>query len=122
MTTISHWIGGAVREGTSGRSAPVYDPTTGEQRAVVDLASVEEVDVAVRSALDASGPWRETNLSRRAQVMFHLRDLVEANSKAPTTALVCCLRCERCRGQPPGGCSSLVPVHPSKLTAIPSRM
>ena len=44
---ISHWIGGRIVEGTSGRSGPVYNPATGEQSAEVDFASVEEVDRAV---------------------------------------------------------------------------
>ena len=38
MNRISHWIDGKVVECTSGRSAVVYNPATGEQSASVDLA------------------------------------------------------------------------------------
>jgi len=78
---ISHWIDGAVREGTSGRTAPVFNPATGEQSADVDLASDDEVDSAVATALTALPEWRATSLSRRAEVMFHMRELVDANRK-----------------------------------------
>ena len=48
--SITHWIGGRRVPGSSGRTGPVYDPATGVQTGAVDLASVEEVDAAVRSA------------------------------------------------------------------------
>ncbi|MCE9622998.1 MAG: CoA-acylating methylmalonate-semialdehyde dehydrogenase [Actinomycetia bacterium] len=81
MNRIGHWIDGKVVEGTSGRSGVVFDPATGAQQAAVDLASVEEVDHAVAVAKAAFPEWRATNLSRRAEVMFHMRELVDANRK-----------------------------------------
>ena len=78
---ISHWIDGAVVEGTSGRSGTVFNPATGEQAASVDFASVAEVDAAVAAAKAAFPAWRATGLGRRAEVMFHLRELVDANRK-----------------------------------------
>ena len=81
MNRISHWIDGKVVEGTSGRSGVVFDPATGLQQAAVDLASAAEVDQAVAIAKEAFPAWRATNLSRRAEVMFHMRELVDANRK-----------------------------------------
>ena len=81
MNRISHWIDGKVLLGTSGREGVVFDPATGEQQASVDFASVEEVDHAVAVAKAAFPMWRATNLSRRAEVMFHMRELVDANRK-----------------------------------------
>jgi malonate-semialdehyde dehydrogenase (acetylating)/methylmalonate-semialdehyde dehydrogenase len=81
MNRISHWIDGKVVEGTSGRTGVVWNPATGEQQAAVDLASVEELDAAVAVAKAAFPMWRATNLSRRAEVMFHLRELIDANRK-----------------------------------------
>ena len=81
MNRISHWLDGKVVEGTSGRSGIVYDPATGQQQASVDFASAAEVDRAVAIAKAAFPAWRATNLSRRAEVMFHLRELVDANRK-----------------------------------------
>ena len=81
MHRIGHWIDGKVVEGTSGRAGVVFDPATGTQQAAVDIASVEEVDRAVAVAQAAFPAWRATNLSRRAEVMFHLRELIDANRK-----------------------------------------
>jgi malonate-semialdehyde dehydrogenase (acetylating) / methylmalonate-semialdehyde dehydrogenase len=81
MNRISHWIDGKVVESTSGRSGVVFDPATGQQQAAVDFASVAEVDAAVAVAKAAFPAWRATNLSRRAEVMFHMRELVDANRK-----------------------------------------
>src|SRR4249920_2733041 len=81
MRTINHWIGGRAVAGTSGRTGPVWNPATGEQQAEVDLASAEEVDTAVGAATAAFPAWRATSLSRRSEIMFHLRELVDANRK-----------------------------------------
>mgnify|MGYP001278172714 CR=1 FL=1 len=79
MKRISHWIGGTVVPGTSGRSAPVWNPATGDQQAVVDLASAEEVDRAVETAAAAFPAWRATSLSRRAEIMFRAREILSAH-------------------------------------------
>src|SRR4051794_39419383 len=81
MKRISHWIDGKVVEGTSGRNGVIWQPATGEQQATVDFASVEEVGQAVGVAKAAFPAWRATSLSRRSEVMFHLRELVDANRK-----------------------------------------
>jgi malonate-semialdehyde dehydrogenase (acetylating) / methylmalonate-semialdehyde dehydrogenase len=87
MNRISHWIDGRVVEGTSGRTGVVWNPATGEQQAEVDLASTEELDAAVAVAKAAFPMWRATNLSRRAEVMFHLRELIDANRKELATVI-----------------------------------
>src|SRR5690349_11896375 len=79
--TISHWIDGKAVAGTSGRAGTVFNPALGEPSAIVDFADVAEVDRAVRVAKEAFAPWRATNLARRAEVMFRLRELVDANRK-----------------------------------------
>ena len=73
---ISHWIDGAVRTGTSGRTGPVYNPATGLQTGEVDLASTEEVAAAVASAKAAAQEWRSASLSRRSAVLFAFRELL----------------------------------------------
>jgi malonate-semialdehyde dehydrogenase (acetylating)/methylmalonate-semialdehyde dehydrogenase len=78
---ISHWIDGRVVESTSGRTAVVFNPATGEQSGAVDLADDTEVDAAVAAAKAAFPEWRATSLSRRAEVMFRMRELVDANRK-----------------------------------------
>jgi malonate-semialdehyde dehydrogenase (acetylating) / methylmalonate-semialdehyde dehydrogenase len=75
---VSHWIGGTVVPGTSGREGPVYDPATGRQTKAVDFASPEELDAAVAAARAALPAWRAMSLSRRTDILFRIRNLVEA--------------------------------------------
>ncbi len=74
---VNHWINGARVAGTSGRSGPVYNPATGELARQVDFASSEEVDAAVAAARAAFPAWRATSLSRRTEILFRIRNLVE---------------------------------------------
>ncbi len=72
MKHVSHWVEGKPFSGSSGRSGPVYDPATGQEAGRVDLASAEDVDVAVAAARD----WGRTSLAKRTSVMFAFRDLL----------------------------------------------
>src|SRR5262245_30103079 len=70
---ISHWLDGRVVAGTSGRTAPVYNPASGHVAAEDDLASAAEVDTDVRPAASAGASWRSASLSTRAAVLFGMR-------------------------------------------------
>src|SRR5918999_1309799 len=76
LRRISHWIGGQIVPGESGRSGPVYNPALGVQTGEVDFASVEEVDRAVTAAKEAFADWRAVSLSRRQYLFFRIRQLV----------------------------------------------
>ena len=78
---VPHWIGGARVAGTSGRRGPVFNPATGEVAREVDFASVEEVDAAVAAAKAAFPAWRATSLSKRTEIMFRIRNLVEQHRR-----------------------------------------
>ncbi|HLW75685.1 MAG TPA: CoA-acylating methylmalonate-semialdehyde dehydrogenase, partial [Bryobacteraceae bacterium] len=81
IATVNHWINGKATESTSGRSGVVWNPATGQAQARVAFASVEEVDRAVADAKRAFIEWRAAPLSRRSEVLFKLRELVDANRK-----------------------------------------
>ncbi len=87
MKNIEHWIGGKRVPSTSGRSGPVYDPATGEQQAEVGFASAAEVDDGVASAAAAFPAWRRASLSRRTEVLFRFRHLLDAH-RAEIAAVV----------------------------------
>src|SRR5690349_18561851 len=76
---IRHRIRGEELTGASSRTAPVWDPATGEQQAEVLLAEPADVDAAVAAAREAFAEWSEASLSRRAKVMFAFRQLLDAN-------------------------------------------
>ncbi|HEX8939397.1 MAG TPA: CoA-acylating methylmalonate-semialdehyde dehydrogenase [Candidatus Limnocylindrales bacterium] len=76
---VPHWIAGGRAPGASGRRGPVFDPATGRQAREVDFASVEEVDAAVAAATAAFPAWRATSLSRRTEILFRIRNLIDAH-------------------------------------------
>jgi malonate-semialdehyde dehydrogenase (acetylating)/methylmalonate-semialdehyde dehydrogenase len=57
----------------------VYDPAVGTQASEVALASSDEVNGVVASAVEASRSWRMSSLTRRAGLLFRLRELLDAN-------------------------------------------
>ncbi len=77
---IGHWIDGRRTPGTSGRTAAVFNPATGEHTADVALASSDEVSDAVATAVTAARSWRSASLSRRAAVLFAFRELLHAHA------------------------------------------
>jgi malonate-semialdehyde dehydrogenase (acetylating)/methylmalonate-semialdehyde dehydrogenase len=80
LRTVQHRIGGQETAGGSTRTAPVFDPATGEQQAEVLLAEREDVDAAVQVAKRAFETWGDVSLSRRARVMFAFRELVNKHT------------------------------------------
>jgi malonate-semialdehyde dehydrogenase (acetylating)/methylmalonate-semialdehyde dehydrogenase len=76
---VPHWINGKADAGTSQRKGEVTNPATGEIIAEVAFANIEDVDRAVAAAKSVAAEWRSTPLSRRAEVMFQLRDLIVRN-------------------------------------------
>ncbi|MFG1204100.1 CoA-acylating methylmalonate-semialdehyde dehydrogenase [Xanthobacter aminoxidans] len=68
-TQISHFIGGKLVAGTSGRTAPVFNPATGAQTGEVPLASAAEVRAAVEIANKAALGWAATTPLRRARIL-----------------------------------------------------
>jgi malonate-semialdehyde dehydrogenase (acetylating)/methylmalonate-semialdehyde dehydrogenase len=84
---IGHWVGGRLVAGASGRSGPVFDPALGVAAKSVDIASVEEVDAAVAAAKAAFPAWRATSISRRTEILFRIRNLIEEH-RADIAALI----------------------------------
>jgi malonate-semialdehyde dehydrogenase (acetylating) / methylmalonate-semialdehyde dehydrogenase len=75
---LSSWIGGDEHQGGSGLVAPVFNPATGHQTAIVDLAASSDVDHAVKVARAALPAWRSLSLGRRAEILFKIRELISA--------------------------------------------
>jgi malonate-semialdehyde dehydrogenase (acetylating)/methylmalonate-semialdehyde dehydrogenase len=68
-TAISHFIGGRLAAGTATRSAPVFNPATGEETGRVTLASATDVDTAVAAAKAVARSWALTPPLRRARIL-----------------------------------------------------
>jgi malonate-semialdehyde dehydrogenase (acetylating)/methylmalonate-semialdehyde dehydrogenase len=77
LDTITHFINGAKVDTTSGRYSDVFNPALGEPVARVALASVEDVDTAVRAAEAAFPSWSATPPLTRARVLFKYLQLCQ---------------------------------------------
>jgi len=84
---INHWINGSFYAEKSDRSGEVFNPATGEVSARVDFASAQTVDHAVKVATEAFTAWRHASLTKRTQVLFAFRELMNAN-KAKIAELI----------------------------------
>ncbi len=78
MSTIQHLINGEFVTDT-GRTADVYNPSTGEAIHKVPLASRATVQQAIDAGKAAFPAWRNTPPAKRAQVMFRFKQLLEQN-------------------------------------------
>jgi malonate-semialdehyde dehydrogenase (acetylating)/methylmalonate-semialdehyde dehydrogenase len=77
---LSHEIGGAPSRGTSDRTAPVYNPATGDITNDRTHASVSDVDpaVVVVGVVAAFPLWRDASLTPRQPARFEFRELLNA--------------------------------------------
>lgn len=78
MSLIPHLINGE-RVADQGRTADVFNPSTGEAIHKVGLASRETLQKAIDAAKAAFPAWRNTPPAKRAQVLFRFKQLLEQN-------------------------------------------
>lgn len=79
MTIIGHLIGGEIRTDAK-RTQDVFNPSTGDVSKQVALADTKTVEDAIAAAQVAYPAWRNTPPSKRAQVMFRFKQLLEENA------------------------------------------
>ena len=78
MSIIHHLINGE-HTASAGRTADVFNPSTGEVIHQVLLADRATVQYAIDAATAAFPAWRKTPAAKRAQVMFRFKQLLEQN-------------------------------------------
>src|SRR5690606_32826136 len=76
---VGHYIQGRRTPGQGTRTQPIYNPATGGVTRELRLASLEDVEAAVRSAAAAFPAWAATPAPRRARVMFKFLELINAH-------------------------------------------
>ena len=75
---IHHFVNGKSNIGKSGRYGDVFNPSTGEVQARVQLATTDEIAAAVEGAKKGQAVWAAMNSQRRARVLMKYKMLVEA--------------------------------------------
>ena len=77
-TVVNHFVAGSDYVGESERTAPVFDPALGVATKEVRLASTADMDAAVKAAEAALPGWAGMSMTKRNQVLFRFRELLEA--------------------------------------------
>jgi len=87
LPVIPHVIGGKDHLGNSKRTSPVFDPALGVATKQVALAGPDEIAAAVASAKAALTSWGSLSLTKRQQVIFNFRELLNAR-KSELAAII----------------------------------
>jgi aldehyde dehydrogenase (NAD+) len=74
-------IGGAWVPGVEGKTFPVFCPANGEQLATCVEAGRADVDLAVKAAAEALGPWKRLKPAVRAEMLLRIADRIEAQAE-----------------------------------------
>ncbi|MDD7965291.1 CoA-acylating methylmalonate-semialdehyde dehydrogenase [Actinomycetospora lemnae] len=80
METLQHWAGGAALKSTGDRLGDVTDPATGQVTRQVAFATEADVEAVIAAARDAFPLWRDTSLTKRTQILFRFRELLNARA------------------------------------------
>jgi betaine-aldehyde dehydrogenase len=82
VRTYRMYIDGKFVESASGKTFPVYDPSTEEVLARVPDGNSQDVDRAVAAARAAfdSGTWAQTTPQARGQILFRLAEIIRKHT------------------------------------------
>jgi malonate-semialdehyde dehydrogenase (acetylating)/methylmalonate-semialdehyde dehydrogenase len=81
MKSISHWLNGSVTLDKPARTGEIYNPATGEVSGNVAFADLETVNKVVDISETAFEQWRHASLTKRTQILFAFRELVNKNKE-----------------------------------------
>jgi len=81
---IEHWINGTHQPSSSNRYGDVYNPATGQVIAKLPMGNSDDLDKAVNAAELAFKSWSKTSITRRSQVLFKYKELLELNREELT--------------------------------------
>jgi malonate-semialdehyde dehydrogenase (acetylating)/methylmalonate-semialdehyde dehydrogenase len=81
MKTVSHWINGSLSTDKAAQVGEIFNPATGKISGTVNFADLATVNKAVQAASSAFDTWRHSSLTKRTQVLFAFRELVNKNKE-----------------------------------------
>lgn len=87
MTQVMHFINGAQVANSSNRTGKVFNPALGQVIREVSLAETKDAKAAIQAAKNAFPSWRDTSLTKRQQIMFNFREIINS-SKEELAAIV----------------------------------
>jgi malonate-semialdehyde dehydrogenase (acetylating)/methylmalonate-semialdehyde dehydrogenase len=81
MKSISHWVNGSMMADKPERTGEIFNPATGVVSGNVAFADAATVDKIVNISEKAFEQWRHASLTKRTQVLFSFRELVNKNKE-----------------------------------------
>ena len=81
MTKVMHYINGKLVDNSSNRVGNVFDPALGVIVREVALAEESDANSAIKAASAAFPAWRDTSLTKRQQIMFNFREILNAKKE-----------------------------------------
>ena len=85
---LKFFANGQWQESSTTKYMDIWDPSTGTKIAETPCCTADEVGRAIQSAVDAFPSWSNTPASKRVQILFKFRDLLEQHMDE-LTHLVC---------------------------------
>jgi len=87
MKKIHNYIDGKISEGSSKKTSPVYDPSTGEQISEVILSNKNDFETALTSSLKSFNEWSNVTPLNRSRILSNYKNLLN-NNKEELASLV----------------------------------
>ena len=76
---LKYFAGGEWLESKTEKYMDIYNPSTGEVIAKTPCCTANEVEYAIQCAKEAFGPWSNTPVMKRVQVLYKFRELLIEN-------------------------------------------
>ena len=74
---LKYSVGGEWKESATQKYMPCFDPSTGAVIALAPQCTAGEVEEAIEAAAKAFPDWRDTPVSKRVQVLFQMKALLD---------------------------------------------
>ncbi|MGX8790326.1 CoA-acylating methylmalonate-semialdehyde dehydrogenase [Oceanobacillus oncorhynchi] len=79
VNELKNYVGGRWMEAKTDKTAPVYNPATGETIANVPISTQEDVEHAIQAAHKAFETWKDVAVPKRSRILFKYQQLLVAN-------------------------------------------
>ncbi|WP_193065239.1 CoA-acylating methylmalonate-semialdehyde dehydrogenase [Oceanobacillus oncorhynchi] len=79
VNELKNYVGGRWIEAKTDKTAPVYNPATGETIANVPISTQEDVEHSIQAAREAFETWKDVAVPKRSRILFKYQQLLVAN-------------------------------------------
>ena len=85
MNKIGNYVNGKYIKGSSNKSLPVYDPSTGEVQSEVILSNKDDFNEVINISKNSFYKWSNTTPLKRSRILSKYKDLLEKHKEELAT-------------------------------------